>query len=88
MKTIRTSIAHWNKTYSDRAKLQHSYAILAMFSLIIAGIISLINYNLGQSLLFVAVVTVLVFIANGVVWALINTFIVPLASNRPRPTKK
>ena len=88
MKPIRTSIAQWNKTYSDRTKLQHGYAVLAVLSLIVAGIIGLINYNLGQSLLFVAIVAVLVFVANGVVWALINTFIVPLASNRPRPTKK
>ena len=88
MKPSRTSIAQWNKTYSDRAKLQHGYAVLAVLSLIVAGIIGLINYNLGQSLLFVAIVAVLVFVANGVVWALINTFIVPLASNRPRPTKK
>jgi len=88
MKSIRTSIAYWSKTYSDRAKLQHGYAVLAILSLIVAGIIGLINYNLGQSLLFVAIAALLVFIANGVVWALINTFVVPLASNRPRPTKK
>ncbi|HMS93474.1 MAG TPA: hypothetical protein PKD28_03740 [Candidatus Saccharibacteria bacterium] len=88
MKSIRTFLTHWNVTYSDRTKLQHAYAALAVISLIVAGIISLINYSLGQSFLFISIVTVLVFIGNGVVWALINTFVIPSTPTRPRQSKK
>lgn len=89
MKSIRTSFADWNKTYSDRSKLQHTYAALAVLSLIIAGIIGLINYRLGQSLLFVAIILTLVFIGNGVVWALLYTFIIPrdIQQKPPKPKK-
>lgn len=88
MKSIRAFLANWNTTYSDRTKLQHGYAVLAIISLIVAGLVSLINYSLGQSLLFIAIITVLVFISNGVVWALINTFVIPSSSHRPRQNKK
>lgn len=88
MKSIRTILSHWNTTYSDRSKLQHGYAALAVVSLVVAGLVSLINYNLGQSLLFIAIITVLVFIGNGVVWALINTFVIPRNGSRESSVKK
>ena len=88
MKSIRAFLVSWNTTYSDRTKLQHGYAVLAIISLIVAGLVSLINYSLGQSLLFIAIITVLVFIGNGIVWALINTFVIPSSSHRPRQNKK
>ena len=88
MKSIRAFLSNWNTTYSDRTKLQHGYAVLAIISLIVAGLVSLINYGLGQSLLFIAIITVLVFIGNGIVWALINTFVIPSSSHRPRQNKK
>ena len=88
MKSIRAFLSNWNTTYSDRTKLQHGYAVLAIISLIVAGLVSLINYSLGQSLLFIAIITVLVFIGNGIVWALINTFVIPSSSHRPRQNKK
>ena len=69
MKSIRAFLSNWNTTYSDRTKLQHGYAALAVISLIVAGLVSLINYNLGQSLLFIAIIVTLVLIGNGVVWA-------------------
>lgn len=88
MKSIRAFLSNWNTTYSDRTKLQHGYTALAVISLIVAGLVSLINYNLGQSLLFIAIIVTLVLIGNGVVWALINTFVIPTAPPRPRQTKK
>ena len=88
MKSIRTLLSDWNATYSDRSKLQHAYAVLAVASLVIAGIIGLINYNLGQSLLFIAVILLLVFIGNGVVWALLNTFVIPRTPRQTPKTKK
>lgn len=88
MKSIRAFLANWNTTYNDRTKLQHGYAVLAILALIIAGLVGLINYSLGQSMLFIAIITVLVFIGNGVVWALINTFVIPTTPPRPRQHKK
>lgn len=79
----------WNKTYSEHTKLQHAYIVMAILVLIAAGIVGLINYNLGQSLLFVTCVLVVIFIANGVAWALLKVFVsLPLEAKPPKNTKK
>lgn len=88
MKSFRAILSEWNTTYSDRSKLQHAYAVLAVASLLVAGVIGLINHGLGQSLLFLAIVLTLVFIGNGIIWAVINTFILPLDKPQSRPKKK
>lgn len=88
MKSIRTLIAEWNALYSDHTKLQHTYLALTILTVIVAGIIGLINYQLGQSLLFLAIVLALVFVGNGVVWALLYTFVIPRNVERPAKPKK
>ena len=88
MKSIRTLLAAWNSTYTDRTKLQHTYLVLTVLTVIVAGIIGLINYQLGQSLLFLAIVLALVFIGNGVVWALLYTFVIPRNAERSAKPKK
>lgn len=88
MKSIRTLLAAWNSTYTDRTKLQHTYLVLTVLTVIVAGIIGLINYQLGQSLLFLAIILALVFIGNSVVWALLYTFIIPRKDDQRSPAKK
>ncbi len=84
MESFRTQIQHWNKQYDSFAKLQHIYAATAVATLLVAGVVSLINYQLGQSILFIAVCAVLIFVANGVVWALIRTFLSPQSISRKK----
>ena len=45
-------------------------------TLLVAGVVGLMNANLGQSILFLAFVLAMAFIGNGVVWALLQTFVV------------
>ena len=68
-------IQNWNKQYNDFSKLQHVYGILAISILVIAGLISLVNNSLGQSILFISVMLSFAFVANGMLWALLNTFV-------------
>lgn len=68
-------IQNWNKQYNDFSKLQHVYGILAISILVIAGLISLVNNSLGQSILFISVMLSFAFVANGILWALLNTFV-------------
>jgi hypothetical protein len=75
MNSFQDILTQWNKRYDSFTKLQHAYADIALLVLVTSGIISLINYKLGQSLLFISVCALLVFIANGVVWALLRTFL-------------
>ena len=76
MKALLDMLRQWNITHGDFGKLQHAYILVALLGLVGAGIIGLVNYRLGQSILFLATAAALVFIANVVVWALLQTFVI------------
>ncbi len=89
MESLYTALREWNKRENSFTKLQHTYVAIIVAMLVAAGIIGLINYSLGQSILFVTVAAVLVFIANGVVWALLSAFVTPrLSKSASRASKK
>lgn len=88
MVNIRDLLIQWNKQHGERTKLQHAYAVLAVAALLVAGLISLVNYSLGQSLLFIAIVLGLVFVANSVVWALLDTFVIRRVPKTSHVVKK
>lgn len=75
---------HWNKTTSERVKLQHASLVLGFGGLIIAGLVGLINYRLGQTFVGIALGIFLVFIANAIIWALLQSFIISRIPRSPR----
>ncbi len=85
--TLIEALRQWNKTNDRHAKLQHIYLSLALIILVLAGLIGLVNYGLGQSLLFLSTVALLIFIANAIVWALADSFIVARLTKRPTSRK-
>lgn len=89
MKQLNDFLQTWGKQTDSFGKLQAGYAVFAISIFLLAGIVGLIQYNLGQTLLFFALVLTLTFIANGVMFAVIRTFIVPMVE-RPaaKPRKK
>lgn len=89
MQSLYTFLAQWNKTSDSLAKVQAAYGVLAIALLLIAGLVSLAQPNLGQSILFLAIVSGLAFIANGVIWSIVRTFVVPhIESKTPAPKRK
>lgn len=82
------SLQTWNKAHDTRSKLQHSYIVLAIATLVLAGLIGLINYNLGQSVLVLACGLILMFIANAVLWALLESFLLNRLSSRKSNRRK
>lgn len=88
IETLLESLRNWNKNNSDRAKLQHSYAALTVLVLLTAGVIGLVNYSLGQSMLFIAIISALVFVANAVIWALLQSFVLGRLGPKKRTTTK
>lgn len=84
IQTLRELLINWNKSHDARTKLQYAYGVAAVAFVVIAGLISLINYNFGQSILFVAGVLAFMFIANAVLWALLDSFVI---SKLPRRKK-
>jgi len=89
MDTLYTFLAAWNKKSDNLAKLQGAYAVLAVVLFVVAGITSLAQPQLGQSILFFAMVAGLTFVGNGVIWALLRTFAIPhIEKNKPAASRK
>lgn len=85
--TLIEALKNWNKLNDRQTKLQHVYLALASALLVTAGLASLVNYNLGQSILWLAGVAALVFLANAVVWALTDAFVIARLQKRQAPRK-
>lgn len=89
MQSVYTFLAKWNKTSDPFGKIQAVYIALAVALLFVAGVIALVNPALGQSAAFYALVAALTFVGNGVIWALVRTFVVPhIEANTPKPARK
>ncbi len=85
--SLKVFLQTWNKNNDDRAKLQHAYFVAALLVLLVAGLASLVNSELGQRLLMVAAILAGLFFANAVSWALLQSFVIQRLS-RTRQTKK
>lgn len=85
---INTSLKEWKTTTDSRTKLQHTYIVSAAALLFAAGIIGLINYDLGQQLLFVAILAGAMFVINAIAWALLQSFVLLRIKTTPRSSTK
>jgi NADH:ubiquinone oxidoreductase subunit 6 (subunit J) len=72
---IKDALQDWNLATDSRRKLQHTYLLLAISLLFIAGVVGLINYELGQRVLFIAILAGAMFVINAIAWALLQSFI-------------
>ncbi len=79
--SMKTSLKSWNENTTDRDKLQHAYIAVALFLLVAAGVLGLINQVLGQQILAIAIAVAGVFLVNAVAWALLQSFILFKLSN-------
>lgn len=75
----------WNKRYDDRSKLQYVYAIGAGLTLLLAGLLGLVNTTLSTYLLQATFFLAVLFIVNAVAWALTKSFII---EKLPRTQKR
>lgn len=70
---LKKSLASWKASYDDRQKLQHCYVVLSLIVVLVSGVISLFNQDLGQSVLLVAVALAGIFVINAVIWSWIES---------------
>lgn len=88
METLRTSLIEWNKKHGERAKLQYAYFVAIIALVVVAGLMSLLNVELGRRLLALAAVTGIVWLVNAVAWALLQSFVLTRLSAATRRTAK
>jgi len=82
---IKEALIKWNSSTSERQKLQHAYLAITIVIILIAGIVSLVNSNVGHKLTLIALVTIVIFIINGIVWSLLTSII---GSRLPKKGRK
>ena len=93
LESLLESLRLWNKNNGDRAKLQYAYFTAIIALVVVAGITSLLNVDLGRTLLGIASFAGIVFLTNAVAWALLQSFVLPhltpsRRSSESRTTKK
>ena len=76
MDMIKSYLQKWNTQKNAFSKVQSAYLALAVMLFLLAAVISLVNPNLGQSIIFFSLMAFLVFVGNAVIWALLQTFVV------------
>ena len=87
--TIKQSLEAWNGRHSERAKLQHTYIIVAGALLLVAGVLGLLNRELGQNILAISVFLAAIFLTNAVAWSLLQSAIIMrLPDSRPKSRRK
>lgn len=80
---IENALHEWSETNNERSKLQHAYIIGAVVLIVAAGLIGLIDYDLGQKLTSVALVALGVFFINLISWTLLSGLVLtPLSVRR------
>lgn len=76
IQTIKDLLAEWNTNYSERVKLQHTYLALSAFGFVLAGLVGLLNYDASRAILRVSFAGLGIFVANGIIWALLFSFVI------------
>lgn len=83
-KTLRDALTAWNKEANERQKLQSTYVAIVVVLLVVAGLVSLVNYDLSQKLLLAVFAAAGLFVINLVVWALLQSLVLlPLERSTP-----
>lgn len=81
---IKSVLESWNTSTGERQKLQHSYLVIAVIVVFGAGLVSLINAELGQDIVKIALFAVAVFLANAVVWNLLQSALLTKLAKKSR----
>jgi len=72
---VRTAVTQWNQRTSDRQKLQHSYVVLLLAVIFLAGIVSLFSGERSRQLMYIAFALITTLVVNFLVWSLLKTTI-------------
>ena len=85
--SLRKYLIRWNEQTDTRAKLQHAYVTTAGVSILAAGLLGLVNYDLGQKLVNVALVAIVVFFVNFFAWILLDSVVLSRLNKAQRPSQ-
>ena len=79
---LYNALIDWNKSNNERQKLQHTYLVIIVVAVLIAGLVSLLDSSSGQDLLIVSVASIGIFLANALLWSFLDSVVIPKLSNK------
>lgn len=85
---LLSHLRQWSESTDDRRQLQHVYAFGGVALLFVAGLVGLVDDNLGQTLATVALATIGIFFVNAIVWALVVAFVLLRLDNQDQARTK
>lgn len=86
---LKETLTAWNTKNGERAKLQHAYIAIAVVLLVVAGIVGLMNRELGQNILVISIISAAMFLANAIAWSLLQSALLfRLARSKSSQRKK
>ena len=86
--SMKETLTSWNVKTSERAKLQHAYIVIAVALLIVAGVVGLLNRELGQNILVISIISAAMFLANAIAWSLLQSALLFRLSNLRSSSRK
>ncbi len=81
---LKNSLNSWNVQKSERQKLQHAYLALTVLVVLLAGIISLFDGELGHNIVLVALIAIGAYFVNSIVWNLLQASLLDKLSTKPK----
>jgi drug/metabolite transporter (DMT)-like permease len=86
---LKETLTTWNTKNGERAKLQHAYIVIAVVLLVVAGVVGLMNRELGQNILVISIISAAMFLANAIAWSLLQSALLfRLSSQRRTSVRK
>ena len=79
---IKQSLSSWSHQKDQRRKLQQAYLTVVLIGLILAGLLALLNVPQSRLAAMIAAGFAVVYLVNGIAWALLEAFVAP---NLPKP---
>lgn len=79
---IKQSLSSWSYQKDQRRKLQQAYLTVVFIGLVLAGLLTLLNVPQSRLAAMIAAGFAVVYLVNGIAWALLEAFVTP---NLPKP---
>ena len=81
-------LTEWNSGKNQRAKLQQAYFMIVIILSVAAGFLTLLNGDFGRLLMLFAAFTAVVYVFNGIAWALLDAFVAPIIPKNDKTARK
>jgi hypothetical protein len=88
IQSIKDFLITWNADRNERAKLQHAYIVVALATIVIAGLVGLVDDAAGKFLVSIALFALGAFVANVVVWAMLYSLVITKLPSRKSTTSR